>query len=486
MQVRPSERQARYANYTERNIQQRIEQRGYRYAKPGTSGRSLHPVSPFDQFGSSLPPYQPDARSQELLFQSRILSAGPRDRDDADFESQLPPERMQPSMSLVDAGQVLPLLPERYQQRASYFPEEITPPRPAGQGMMIWTDQNVALSVGYGQRLGAFDSGTSGLKRAAAELATGPIETRRIASALEQAGVPAGPTSAILLRGAARYLREAPVETRGMRAEQTLLALKAASTVGTPPITREQMLVDLHERHEVPPSALRMQPAELREIYDTIGAAEVMPGENAVQLAGRYHMEFKNDPNGNKISAEVKKQSSGFFKTALGIAFNVMSFIPVTAVIGQIGSAALSAYNAVKQKNWVGAIGAVASGFGAGALGAAAKGATGVATTAQKLANTFSTAADYAGKIATGVNAVRAIKEGNWMGALMPGVSALGSSTAGALSKSFGALGDSASRVASWLERGETTLRTYQAIKRGDLASAVDSGLDLASVFKGS
>jgi hypothetical protein len=126
------------------------------------------------------------------------------------------------------------------------------------------------------------------------------------------------------------------------------------------------------------------------------------PGkESKVKLDKKNTLHLKRNEDGS-VSVEVKKKKKkGFFsklggalkkvgsfiKKALPIVSTIASFIPglnFIAIPLKIATAAMGAMDAIKNKNWLGAIGSIAGGV---AGGAAAFGAKGLANTAGMIAN---------------------------------------------------------------------------------------------------
>ena len=220
-------------------------------------------------------------------------------------------------------------------------------------------------------------------------------------------------------------------------------------------------------------STEHVKPGWLAEIHH---AAKV-----AASRGARPADEVANDPVEKKEKKGFFKKLGGFFKKVgkvLGkiapIALGIMAMIPIPPinVIGMVGTAAIAIYKAVKHKDYLGAVIAIAGAF----TGGAAAGVLGAAAT--KVAQVASQVAQYA-KAAKGViDVVQHVKDGNWLGA----IGALGSVVAGA---KFGEgaewVSEKAGQVAEWAEKAEAAAYAYKAAKSGDYLTAIGVGASLSS-----
>ena len=138
-----------------------------------------------------------------------------------------------------------------------------------------------------------------------------------------------------------------------------------------------------------------------------------------------------------------------------------------------VANAALAVYTAMKTKNPLALVGAVASFVGAGAVFAASRVVGAAATTLQRVA-------DVANSVARVMKGIAAMREGDIVGGL--------SAIAGGVASGAGAVAGNAasglSRVASGLQEisGKigTAYQVYQAARRGDFLGAVGLGAGLA------
>ena len=189
-----------------------------------------------------------------------------------------------------------------------------------------------------------------------------------------------------------------------------------------------------------------------------------------------------------KAIGGVFKAIGGFFKSIgsafkslfnaflqiLPIILTILSFIPITAPFAMIANAALAVYTAVKTKNPLALVGAVASFVGAGAAVMASRVVGTAAATLQRVA-------DVANSVARAMKGIAALREGDIVGGL--------SAVAGGLASGMGAVAGSAasglSRAAEGLREiaGKigTAYQVYQAARRGDLLGAVGLGAGLAA-----
>ena len=190
------------------------------------------------------------------------------------------------------------------------------------------------------------------------------------------------------------------------------------------------------------------------------------PGKKSkIKLDKKNTLHLKRNEDGS-VSVEVKKKKKGFFsklggalkkvgsfiKKALPIVSTIASFIPglnFIAIPLKIATAAMGAMDAIKNKNWLGAIGSIAGGV---AGGAAAFGAKGLASTASMIAN-------GAGKAEALMGAIKSKSPSGILGA-----------AAGMLQFGSGAI---ANKSAEWSNRLNTWAETAQ--KWGKYAGVIEN-----------
>ena len=161
-----------------------------------------------------------------------------------------------------------------------------------------------------------------------------------------------------------------------------------------------------------------------------------------------------------------------FFLKFGPIIFGVMCLIPGLNVVGMVGLAAIAAYKAIKEKDFLGAVLTIAgavTGGAAGALGSAASAAMQVA----------SKVAQYARMAQQAFKAIQAAQDGNWLGALSAAAGAAGG-IAGGIGTGAEKLASNLEQVSTWAKRAETASRAWGAAKNGDVFGAIGIGASLA------
>ena len=169
----------------------------------------------------------------------------------------------------------------------------------------------------------------------------------------------------------------------------------------------------------------------------------------------------------SKVADSVK----GAWKKYGGTVLTVASFIPgPIGIAARIGGALNGAYNAVKNKDWVGGIASVAGGA-----------ASSIATFAGKAVNgTMAAGARVIGRGALVAQAGMAAYENQDAGSILGAAAAVAG-----VSGSVGALSSGASdrlgQIATWADRGARGVNTVDAVRDGDALGAVASGSGLAA-----
>jgi hypothetical protein len=190
------------------------------------------------------------------------------------------------------------------------------------------------------------------------------------------------------------------------------------------------------------------------------------PGKTSkIKLDKKNKLHMKMNPDGT-VSVEVKKKKGGFFskigsafkkiggfiKKALPIISTVASFIPglnAIAIPLKIATAVMNGVDAIKNKNWLGAIGSFAGGIAGGAAAFGAKG----------LANAAGMISQGAGKAEALWGAIKSKSPSGILGA-----------AAGAMQWGSGALANTSSQ---WSNRLNNWAETAQ--KWGQYASVIEN-----------
>jgi len=156
---------------------------------------------------------------------------------------------------------------------------------------------------------------------------------------------------------------------------------------------------------------------------------------------------------------------------------------PITGGLSLVVSSAIGAVDAIKNKNWLGAIASVAGMFVPGtgafasrALGAAAKTAGLLGKT---VANVASAVQQGVYAVQAGMMAIKAKSPGGLLAAVASGVGAV----AGGMGRTTGKLVDYGKQLQHWgniVSRGESIVR---AVKNKDLMGAASSALGMAGGF---
>jgi hypothetical protein len=372
---------------------------------------------------------------------------------------------------------------------------------------ITWTVPVVAAVVEAGRRLGV--------------LGQGGVDSRPLAAwalgvdARTPAGQPGRPLTALALLA---LLRHGGVALERLDPAQVRLAAQLVSDAGTLPEQLEELARVLDAFQVLARVGLPALPRELlvralgpqaaarageaveglqgRMKAVSTASAAIAAGEEAAVVTVTTSDKATLTPPaasadfGFSIGSVFKgigKAIGGFFKSIgegfksffnaflqiLPFILTILSFIPVTAPFAMVANAALAVYTAVKTKNPLALVGAVASFVGAGAVFAASRVVGAAATTLQRVA-------DVANSIARVTKGIAAMREGDIVG----GLSAIAGGVASGVGAVAGSAASGLSRVASGLQEisGKigTAYQVYQAARRGDFLGAVGLGAGLA------
>ncbi len=269
---------------------------------------------------------------------------------------------------------------------------------------------------------------------------------------------------------------------------KTLAALTAADLAAMSDAEKRALL----EQLGVPAKHLKKSKgAKLEKALLAVIAALQSPGTHklTLKLDKKYAVKLKVGADG-AIEAHDVKQKKGFLSKLGGVLKMVapiagILLAPVTGGLSLIASSALGAIDAVKNKNWLGAIASVAGAFvpGTGSFLSSAVGAAGktAALAGQSVARVATAVQQGAFAVQAGMMALKAKSPGALLGAMASGVGAF----AGGVNQATGKLAQTAQRVQQWGHiawRGESIIR---AAKSGDWIGAATGALGAAAGVTG-
>jgi hypothetical protein len=205
-------------------------------------------------------------------------------------------------------------------------------------------------------------------------------------------------------------------------------------------------------------------------------------GKFKVKIGGKkYEAKISVDKNTGEIGVNFK-QKKGFFsklgsalKKIGKIALTVASFIPgPIGIAARVANAVISAVGAFKKGDILGGIAGMAGAVAGGAGAIAGKAVSGVASTVANVAGMVQKGATAAS------SALQAIKQKNW-GGLLGAVAGGASSIAGGLGNAAGSVKNTLNDVATWATRGQTALQAAAAARNGDILGAIEQGTGLVN-----
>lgn len=217
---------------------------------------------------------------------------------------------------------------------------------------------------------------------------------------------------------------------------------------------------------------------KLDDAFGKVIDALMQPGKHklTIKLDKKYEVKLNVGQNGELLECKVK-QKKGLFgkiwdgvKKTAGIWGPLLA--PVTGGLSLVASSAIQAVDAIKNKNWLGLVGAVAGGIGGFGTAAANLGG-GVAKFAaskgfQAAANVANFAAKGASAVQAGINAINGKNPGAFLAALAQGAGA-----------AAGYFGGASNTLQGWADKLGTASKialggqaVVGAIQRGDYLGA--------------
>jgi hypothetical protein len=236
-------------------------------------------------------------------------------------------------------------------------------------------------------------------------------------------------------------------------------------------------------------------PAKATRLFDDVMAVAHVPGQHKVKiqikggLFGKsWEVSVKCDAEGNSdITAEKKgglfSKLWGWIKAALPIILTVLG--PLTAGASLVVLAVYQTVTAIKNGDWLGAIvGAAGALVGVGAF-MAAKGALGAASTFSKIASVAAKAKNVAEAAKTAMLAAKAKNAGSLLGALAAGGAAFASFATNAADKFAQTMTRWSDKLRKWSTIISGGERVAQGIKHGDPLAAIGGAFDTAAAAIG-
>jgi LysM repeat protein len=280
-----------------------------------------------------------------------------------------------------------------------------------------------------------------------------------IAVALKAAGIPLEKVDPNQLHSAARYVNTATdAAEQHDKLRKTLDNFQALTTVGSPPLSRQQMVEQLWAIAKVPGHALeKLSTTELQgkfqEVLSTVNAG---PGRAELKV-GKHNLKLTVGENGQVTQSETKKPGffsrlGGVLKKIAPLALTVASFIPFTAPFARIAQGAISLVKAIRSKSLLGAVISAAGIVAGGAAAIAGRVADGASSAA-------ATVARFANGAARGLQGVSSIRQGSVLG----GIAALGSGVAEAIGRAAEGAATGLQRFANRL--GDTSAKLSYAAR---------------------
>jgi hypothetical protein len=280
-----------------------------------------------------------------------------------------------------------------------------------------------------------------------------------MALVLKAAGIPLERVDPNQLHAAARYVSTA---TDGAdqreKLRKALDNFQVLTTIGAPPLGRQQMIEQLWAIAKVPGHALeKLSTSELQgKFQEVLSAVNAGPGKSELKV-GQHTLKLTVGENGQVTDSETKKPGflskiGGFFKKIAPIALTVASFIPLTAPFARIAQGAISLVRAVRSKSLLGAVTSAAGMVAGGATALAGRLANGAASTAAQVAR-------VANGAARGLQGVSSLRQGSVLG----GLAALGSGVADAIGRAAEGAATGLQRFANRL--GDTSAKLSYAAR---------------------
>ncbi len=297
-------------------------------------------------------------------------------------------------------------------------------------------------------------------------------------------GLPPESIDGSQLNAALRFINEQDhvekeyIGTQYDRVRKTLDSFHILSNIGHPQLERSHMLDLLWGAVTVPGHAFRKaSDSDLVSSYQQIAAAlNGPPGEHVVPLT-RHNLEFTTNEAGEVTRTDTDRTHARGMQIASAV-LTVASFIPPLTIPASIANAALSAYQGIKNGDWLQAVAGVAAGI-AGAAGAIAGTAiSGAATTTARIANGIS-------KAAYGVRAGLQAYETGDVGALVNAGLQVASGVAGAVGKGAEGVARAAQNVQKWADRALVGEKVVLDLKNGRYLEAAAGGAALTSDVAG-
>jgi len=285
------------------------------------------------------------------------------------------------------------------------------------------------------------------------------------------------------LGAASSFAPTAPAAT-AQPAATTQPASDPATQSGVP--TKEQLMAlpedqkkQMLEALGIPAKHLKKTKGKkLDDAFGKVVDAMMQPGKHklTVKLDKKYEVKLNVGQNGELLDCSVKQKKGLFGKIVDGIKKTSGIWgpllAPVTGGLSLVAAAGIQAYDAIKNKNWLGLVASVAGGIGGFGTFAANMGGGLANMAASKGFQTLSSAANWASKTAQavqgGVNAWNAKNPGAFLGAIANGAGAAANFFGGA-SNTLQGIADkfgTASRIALGGQQ------VVSAIKKGDFAGA--------------
>ncbi len=275
-----------------------------------------------------------------------------------------------------------------------------------------------------------------------------------LASLAREVGVEPARLDPNQLEAARRYVEDGDPAQQSERLRKALNNFNVLDQGGLPKMSRQETNDLMWGVARVPGHATqKLDEQGLSQTFQEVAAAVASPGQHKFKV-GEHTLEMKVNQSGQVTETETKAPSAlskigGFLKTAIPVAATVAAFIPGvgTAVAAglRIASSAISGISAIKDKNFLGALGAVAGGVGAGfSLGSSAAAAR---------------VASVADSVGAGSRGVQSIKQGGVLG-VVGGVAGVAGAAAGLSGlDDAGKVQDISGKVSTTANRVETAQR---------------------------
>lgn len=275
-----------------------------------------------------------------------------------------------------------------------------------------------------------------------------------LASLAREVGVEPARLDPNQLEAARRYVEDGDPAQQSERLRKALNNFNVLDQGGPPKMSRQETNDLMWGVARVPGHATqKLDEQGLSQTFQEVAAAVASPGQHKLKV-GQHTLEMKVNQSGQVTESETKAPSAlskigGFLKTAIPVAATVAAFIPGvgTAVAAglRIASAAISGVSSIKDGNFLGALGAVAGGVGAGfSLGSSAVAAR---------------VASMADSVGAGSRGVQSIKQGGVLG-VVGGVAGVAGAAAGLSGlDDAGKVQDISGKVSTTANRVETAQR---------------------------